>query len=87
MLKTYETDLNDMPVVVSYEYVPPEGDGWHNPHFAEQIMVYEVKTEAGMVLDIDMDEAQALEDEIKEAIHACSMEDAEDEEYRRKRNY
>ena len=79
MLQTYETDLNDIPVTVEYEYEPAEGDGWHNPHFAEQIMVHEVKTEAGMVLDIDLDEAQTLEDEIIEALHQDAIDRSADE--------
>ena len=87
MIHEFETDLNDVPVVVSYEYVPPNGDGWHNPKFSGYVMIHEIKDNAGNVIELNDDDESELADEIQEAINSRAMEDAADEEYRRKRNY
>ena len=87
MIKEYETDLNDVTVVVSYEYVPPNGDGWYNPKFSGYVIIHEIKDNAGNIIELNDDAEAEFADEIQEAIHSRAMEDAEDEEYRRKRNY
>ena len=74
MIKTYETDLNDVPVTVTYEYEPAEGDGWQSPRFPEAVYVYDAKDTAGNLIYLYPEDTKALEDEILEALH----QDAED---------
>ena len=76
MLRTYETDLNDITVTFEYEYEPAECDGWQSPRFAEAVYVYEVKTESGMELYVYPDEIQELETEILEFLHQDAIDRA-----------
>ena len=79
MIQEYETDINDVPVTVTYEHEKAEGDGWHNPHFPEAVYVYEVKDTAGNLIYLYPDDTKVLEDEILEALHQDAEDRAADE--------
>ena len=80
MIKTYETDLNDVPVTVTYEYEPAEGDGWNNPHFCESVNIVEIKDKNGNIVDdVSTEDEDGLMTEILEALHQDAIDRAADE--------